>query len=478
MNATKLKALEPIILEELARRSLAEFCQRMDPGYIAARHCLKLIEHLEALERREIEKLAVFMPPRHSKTYHTSQRFPAWYLGRNPKNQIILVSHSAELAEANSRVFRTLVGDDRWPFPGVRVSEDSSAVNRWDTNQGGKVIAAGIGSGLTGFGAHLLAIDDPIRDPAVAYSEAMRDSIWQWYQEVARTRLMPRAVQLITQTRWHESDLAGRLLDSPGGKEWTVLSLPAIAEENDPLGRVVGEVLWPEWMPADKLPSVAKGEISSRAYAAQFQQNPVPAAGELFKLAWMGRRYNPESSRFQYVIQAIDSAWKTGPSNDRSCIATWGTDGVNYFLLDVWCGRVEYPDLKRQVVDQYNRHRPMAIIVEEAASGLGIVQELKTTTKLPIIGAQVRGSKEARAETITPYFEAGKVLLPAGKPWLEDWINEHLRFPAGKHDDQVDTTSLALARLSVYSNSRPAMAWSHGAGINMMYRTGTNNIFR
>jgi predicted phage terminase large subunit-like protein len=291
---------------------------------------------------------------------------------------------------------------------------------------------------------------------------------------------MPGAVQVLAQTRWHEDDLAGRILNSAGANEWTVLNLPAIAEEGDPLGRKPGEALWPEWFPIKDLPSVAKGEITSRAFSALYQQTPVPAEGRLFKMAWMDRRYDLRSRpRFDSLVQSVDSAWKTGPGNDFSCIATWGTDGKDYYLVDCWHGRVEFPELRRIVLEQYEKHRPHAVIVEQAAAGFAVVQELQQMTKLPIIGIPAKGSKESRAEAVTPYFEAGKVLLPVGMPWLEDWINEHLRFPAGKHDDQVDTTSLALCRLSQYSHNRPyAVQVIPGQRDASLWRSGSQAIMR
>jgi len=405
---------------------------------------------LEALERRDINKLAIFMPPRHGKTYHVSERFPAWYLGRHPGQNVILASYAAELAEASSRKARSLVTDGRWPFLDVRISGESAAVNRWHTDAGGGCIAAGVGGGLTGFGADLLIIDDPVKDRASADSESQRELAWNWYTDVARTRLMPGGIQLLAQTRWHESDLAGRILNSAGARDWTVLVLPAIAVADDPLGRVPGDALWPEAFPVEALPSVANGEISSRSFHALYQQNPRPDDGLIFKREWFSRRYR-DIPQLRRIVQAVDSAWKTGIANDYSAIATWGTDGKDYFLIDVWRGRVEFPALRQIVKDQFGRYRPQALYVEEAASGLAIIAELKANTGIPIVAIRAKGSKESRAEAITPIFESGRVRLPEGQLWLDDWIDEHVRFPVGPHDDMVDTTSIALMRLSVRS---------------------------
>jgi hypothetical protein len=202
--------VQALLQRELSRRCLVDFCQAMDPSYERSRHADLLIQHLEAVERGEIKRLAVFMPPRHSKTYHVSERFPAWFLGRNPDLRVILASYGAELAEGSSRKVRNLMKDERWPLRSVRVADDSGAVNKWATNAGGEVIAAGVGGAMTGFGADLLVIDDPVKGRAEADSETYRESTWNWYTEVARTRLMPGGRIVLCQTRWHEDDLASR----------------------------------------------------------------------------------------------------------------------------------------------------------------------------------------------------------------------------------------------------------------------------
>jgi len=436
----------------LARRSLPEFCALTDPRFELTRHAKAILEAEEALEKREIDRLMIFIPPRHGKTYLGSERLPAWWLGRQPTANIILASYGAELAERNSRRARELFRSASWPFT-TRLSEDTFAVNRWSTTDGGTLVATGIGGGLTGFGGDALLIDDPVRDRDAADSLAVRESTWTWYQEVARTRLSARGVQGIWQTRWHDDDLAGRILNSKGAKHWTLLVLPAIAEEADALGRAVGEILWPD---GPKLPSVEDGEISSRGFAALYQQRPAPAEGHLFKAAWLEQRWTsiPDDAR---IIQAIDGAWKTGVANDFSVIATWAGTKTHYHLVDVWRQRVELPGLIAAAGAQFDRHSPSEILVEDAASGTGLLQVLKSETNLPVIAVPARGSKESRAEAVTPAFESGRVLLPSTtSPWLDIWIDEHLRFPTAEHDDTVDTTAMALARLQ---RSGSSVSW-------------------
>jgi predicted phage terminase large subunit-like protein len=446
------EAVRDYARESLARRDFEAFCKRTDPSYIETRHTKVICAHLQALGDNEIQKLMIFMPPRHGKTYHASERFPAFFEGLNGGNaDVILASYTIDRARASSRKVRELFKEPTWPFVDTRLDPDSQAVDEWRTTSGGIIKAAGVGGSMTGFGAHLLAIDDPIKGRAEANSLLQRESQWEWYTDVARTRLMAKARELLVTTRWHEDDIAGRIHSTPAIAKWTVLRLPAIAEENDPLGREVGEPLAPEL--GIEIPRPELGEISSRGFAALYQGNPTPQEGDLFKRSWFSRRYAalPEMKR---AAMYLDGAWKEGIGNDRSAIGLWGTDGVNYYLIDVWAGRVEYPDLKLKMYDYWKRWREIAPTVwpcvEDAASGIPIIQEFRRTTNIPIVGVKVDKSKYTRAEAVTPLFESMRCLLPEDAPWLDEWIEEHLSFP-GKHDDMVDTTSGALARLSVRS---------------------------
>ena len=460
-------ALQEAARDAIARRSFEYFCERTDPAYIPGRHTKRLIEHLEALQRGEIEKLMVSMPPRHSKTYHVSERFPAWWLGHDPSAQMILASYTIDRARASSRKARSLFGEPTWPFE-ARLDPRSLAVDEWRTAAGGIVKAAGVGGSMTGFGAHLLDIDDPIKDRAQANSPTYRESIWDWYTEVAKTRLMRGGRELLTNTRWHEDDLSGRILNSAGASKWTVLNLPALAicplcdatscdhDVVDELGRKPGESLWPEG--GIPIPNPTLGEISTRGFSALYQGKPTPDDGSLFKRPWFARRFR-ERPTLQKAAMFIDGAWKEGVANDRSAIGLWGFTGIEYPLIDAWAARVEYPDLKAKVVDYYARWRGIApvfeVCVEDGASGIPIIQELSRTTSIPIVGVTVDNSKYTRAEAISAIPESGKVLLPDTEwahgydvSWVDEWIEEHVGFPGRKHDDWVDTTSGALARLS------------------------------
>ncbi len=453
MNEHELAAaLGAIAREELGRRHVGDLLSLQVQGYQRPPHIRKICEDLERLERREIRRLIVSLPPRHGKSLHCSQGFTAFYLGRHPSGQVILASHTAERAQDNSRAARRLMQDPRYPFP-VGVSKSSRAVGRWHTTAGGVVIAEGVGGGLYGFGADLLTIDDPLKDREEADSLTIRERTWSWFTEVAMTRLMSNGIVLLVMTRWHEDDLVGRILNSRGAADWEVLRLPALAEEDDPLGRPEGDALWEDRFPIEELPSVEKDQISARGFAALYQQRPTPETGGLIKREWLEGRYTrlPELTR---VIQTVDSAFKTGVRNDYSVIATWATDHRYFYLVDIWRHRVEYPDLKIAILQQAAKHNPDGIYIEDEGSGQSLIQELKGERGLTIIGRRAKVGKEVRVEIVSPQLKAGKVLLPDLAPFLDDWIEEHVAFPHGGHDDQVDTTALALMELRPHAGPR------------------------
>lgn len=308
------------------------------------------------------------------------------------------------------------------------------------------MIAAGVRGAITGFGASLLVVDDPLKDREEADSLAILDANWSWFTQVGMTRLRPDAAVLLTQTRWSDGDLVGRVLNSPGADRWTVLRLPALAEEDgDPLGRNPGEPLWPDRYGIEFL-AEERELMGPRAFAALYQGDPIPAKGAVFERAWFEGRWSKLPGGLR-IVQAIDSAFKDGVGNDWSVVATWGCDGRSYYLLDVRRIRVQYPELVRAIKAAAEEWSPERVLVEDKASGQSVVQTLKAETNLPVVPVPAEGSKMSRAESVTGLFEAGKVLLPPNDPaWLEPWVQEHVRFPA-RHDDQVDTTAHALRHL-------------------------------
>jgi predicted phage terminase large subunit-like protein len=401
-----------------------------------------------------------------------SQIFPAWFVGRNPTKEVVLASYAADLAERNSRVAKNLVESECWPFEDVKMAPDSKAVSRWNVTKGGGCRAIGVEGGITGRGADVLCIDDPHATP----SESEYERGWDWYQKVVTPRLNGGARVILVSARFGDLDLAGRILESEEADEWTVLRIPAICDSpDDPLGREIGEALWPEHMSVEE---IAKRRVAMgpAAWSAQFQQDPIPDGGLTFKSEWFDdNRYERvpvsrtvhapytmttydatllgiplQKERPMYVIQAADSAWKTGVSADRSAIVTLASDMRDIYVTDCWFGRLLYPDLRARVVEEFTRQkqRPSILYVEEASSGFALVEDLKRTTGIPIKGIPPgRESKEARAESVTGLFESGRIKFPRNAPWVAEMISECLRFPNGRHDDMVDALVLGIRQM-------------------------------
>ena len=267
-------------LLHLSRNDLACYGLAVRPGFEAAPHIKAIVSRLEDIEAGRIKRLMILTAPRHGKSMITSEIFPAWYLGRHPDRYVVGASYSSDLAGDFGRKVRNTIADAVHGaiFPECQLSEDSGGAQKFATTKGGAYFAVGRGAGLTGRGAHVLIIDDAIRDRAEADSEVIRKGLHEWFSSVAYTRLMPGGAIVIVQTMWHEDDLAGRLLREQSG-EWTVLNLPAIAEENDVLGRKAGEALWPERYPLATLEKI-RTVIGSAAFVSLYQQRPSAATGK------------------------------------------------------------------------------------------------------------------------------------------------------------------------------------------------------
>lgn len=447
---------------ELAQRSLLAFCNRAYPGYLAPAHLRLLIEHLEKLECGEIKSLAVFMPPRHGKSLTAAQLFPAWFLGRHPRKHVLLTSYNQDLANTVSRKVRDTVSDESWPFPDAKLRDDSRSVENWDLNRGGGLIAAGIGGSITGKGADLLVLDDVIKSKDDIDTLEKRDKLWEWYSEVAYTRLMPGGKVLYITTRWGDDDLAGRAVASTD--EWTVLRLSAIAEIGDVLGREPGTALWPSAYPIERLEKIREVQ-GSRSFQALYQQNPTPADGTAFKAEWLSHRYDEIPNREAFVpakgpftlpgtmrvvqrppivLQAVDASWGASTSSDYSAIATVMYDFVNFYVADVWRGRVPHPELVRMIEAKYQQYRPRTVIIEKAQAGWAAIQSLQVLNRIPVYGIVPRSSKESRVDAIISLFEAGRVFFPRNASWLDFTIAELVKFPNGSTDDVTDAITYCL----------------------------------
>jgi len=414
-----------------------------------------------AVARGECKRLIIEMPPRHGKSETTSVKFPAWYLGRHPQRRIITASHTATLAARFSMRARNDFAQYAPEVFGLQVNPEVSAMYRWDvldpdaepgTPPGG-MIAAGIGGPITGHGADLAIIDDPHKGAEDANSQVQRDAVWDWFRYVLRTRLMPDAAIILVLTRWHEDDLAGRLIAQaaadPEADQWTILRLPALAEDDDdPLGREHGKALWPERYDKRALEAI-KATVGSYVWAALYQQRPAPAEGGVFKRDWW-RFYRQPPTRFDELIQSWDMAFKDTKTSNYVVGQIWGRSGADKYLLDQVRARLDFPGTI-QAVRSLSAKWPKARakLVEDRANGPAVIATLKREVS-GLIAVEPQGSKEARAAAVSPEVEAGNVYLPdpAIAPWIHDYIEELAAFPTGQYDDQVDATTQALLRLS------------------------------
>jgi predicted phage terminase large subunit-like protein len=406
-------------------------------------HLALIRTHLDSVTAGDCKRLALFLPPRHGKSAMTTVRYAAWRIERNPAQRIIIGAYNQDLAEHFSRQIRRIVRER-----GVELQADRQTAAEWETAQGGGVKAAGVGTGVTGRGADLIIIDDPVKSREEANSEAYRNRCWDWYTNDLYTRLEPSGAICLIQTRWHEDDLAGRILTSEQAADWQVVNLPAEAEAGDPLGRLDGAPLWPGRFDVAALADIRA--VMGQDYEALYQQRPRPPKGTLFQAEWFNRNVQVyERGVYSLVVQGWDTAFKEGQENDYTACVTIGRLSMTGALhvLNVYRQRVAFPELVRAIEQQAERWQPHAIVVEDKGSGTSAVQSLQRTTGLPIVAVPAEADKVARANRITAYCEAGKVSIPSGR-MFDDLISELVRFPSGKHDDQVDAFVHALQRIA------------------------------
>ncbi len=415
----------------LARRSLLRFTEYTNPLYQRAHHHELIAAKLEAVERGEIDRLMIFMPPRHGKSELASKRFPAWCLGRNPARQIIAASYNSDLANDFGRNVRNLVAEPEFAhvFPNVALAADSQAANRMNTNHGGAYVAAGVGTAVTGRGAHIALIDDPFKDREEADSERRRDTVWDWYRSTLYTRLMPGGAIVLIQTRWHEDDLAGRLLEQEPD-QWDVLELPAV---ND-----VGEALWPEWYGIEALNRI-KATIGPREWSALYQQQPQPDDGTYFQRAWFDEWKSPPALRY---YGTSDYAVTDG-GGDYTVHRVWGIDAAG----DVYriAGYREQATSDKWIeakLDLIAKYKPLCWFGEGGVIQKAIEPMLRRRMRERNVHCRLEwlpsvADKPTRARSFQAMAATGRVHFEPGAD-----LSEFLVFPAGKHDDDVDCASL------------------------------------
>ncbi len=431
-------------------------------------HLEVLASRLGACRQQRLRRLIITMPPRSLKSHCVSVAFPAFLLGHNPASQIICVSYGQDLADKLARDSRTVMGSAFFKkiFPGTRLNPDKQAVNDFMTTMQGFRMATSVGGVLTGRGADVIIIDDPLKSED-ALSETKRELANTWYENTLLSRLNSKEKGgiIIVMQRLHQDDLVGHLASQEG---WEVLSFPAMAEEDEKLefetllGRRVfsrkrGEALQPERESLETLAALRKN-MGEYSFVSQYQQNPMPVEGIMVKHEWL-RYYDALPERFPMVLQSWDTANKGGELNDYSVCTTWGAYAEHYYLLDVFRRRLNYPDLKRAVQEQSRRHSPHSILIEDKASGTQLIQDLQHEGVFRIRPYKPPPStdKLMRLHAQTAEFENGRVLLPRTAPWLSDYIQELTSFPGAKHDDQVDSTTQALDH---FKTSASLMVWA------------------
>lgn len=414
----------------------------MDVGFAPAAHHRLLIDALEAVERREIDRLMVLMPPGSAKSTYASVLFPPWFMGRRPEASVLGVSNTTDLAERFSRRARNLASLQRYRNVfGFGVSENTKSAGNWENERGGEFFAAGVGSAIAGRRADLGLIDDPIKTREEADSERVRQKQWEWYVNDFSTRLKPGACQILIQTRWHEDDLGGRILEREHGR-WHVMKLPMIAGPGDPLNRKVGERLWPEWF-TDEMVQTAKMDM--RAWNALYQQDPAPEQGEYFKREDFNE-YQIEPVGL-HVYAASDYAVTEG-GGDFTEHGIFGIDfNDDLYVIDWWRDQASSDVWIEKQCDLILAHKPLVWFGEAGPIRKAIEPFLKRRMIERRAPCRIEwlpsiADKVVRARSFQARCAMGKVYLPMNAPWKSELLSQLMRFPAGKYDDGVDVCSL------------------------------------
>jgi len=425
-------------------------------------HVEVLATKLEQCRQGKIRRLIINIPPRHLKSLCASVAFPAWLLGHDPTAQIICVSYGQELADKLARDCRAVITSPWYQrlFP-TRLAVHKQAVQEFVTTKQGFRLATSVGGALTGRGADYIIIDDPLK-PEEALSESQRRAVNNWYDHTLYSRIndKQKGCIIIIMQRLHQDDLVGHAREQDG---WEEVRFPAIAESIEehrvetPLGparftRQAGEALHPERESRETLERIRR-TIGEYNFAGQYQQAPAPLGGGMVKESWF-RRYTSDAvpETFDQIIQSWETANKPTELSDYSVCTTWGLKDQHFFLLNLRRRRMAYPELKRAAWELYKAYRPSVILIEDKASGSQLIKELIEEGVHGVERFNPECDKVKRLDAQTATIENGLVYLPEQAGWLADYIQEMITFPHAKYDDQVDSTSQALA----WAKQRPA----------------------
>jgi predicted phage terminase large subunit-like protein len=448
-------AARTLLQRRAIRRNLIDLAHLC--GFEPASHQRLLIDKLEAVGRGEIDRLLICMPPGAAKSTYTSFLFPAWFLANHPDAPIIAASHTAELSERWGRRVRNLIAEESETL-NLRLRADSQAAGRWQLESGGEYLAAGVGQAILGFRADLIIIDDPTRSREDAMSETIRKSTWEWYRSDLKTRLRPGGRIVLITTRWHEADLAGQLLDEMdrGGEIWDTLILPAIAEENDPLGRRAGEFLWDDdnYGYADLL----RRELATQSpqnWASLYQQRPAPETGDYFKAEWLKPYDKAPDLDTMRTYAASDYAVSDG-KGDFTVHLILGVDPEgDMWLLDVYRAQASSDRWVEVMLDMAAKWTPIVWGEEsgQIRAAMGpLIERRMYERRIPLFRRQFpsRHDKSVRAQAIRGRMAMDGLRVPTRAPWYAAFQQELLTFPAGRHDDMVDALGLIGQMLDMF----------------------------
>jgi len=452
-----LEELESRQARAKARKSLLDFVLFIDPTYKVGAHHKHLAALLEDMAYGRKSRVIVNIAPRFGKSQLTSIYFPAWFIGNWPEKKMMLVSHTADLAVDFGRKVRNLIDTARYAevFPDTSLAADSKSAGRWSTNKQGEFFAVGIGGAIAGRGADLLVIDDPHSEKDVlAGNFDVFDKAYDWYTTGARTRLMPGACVATVMTRWHMGDLSGRLLQDmvrkPDGDQWDLVEFPAIFEGDPPRS------LWPEQWTIEELLRTRE-TMPPFQWSAQYMQKPTTGDSSIVKREWWQKWEDPDPPPCSYIIMAMDTASEKNTRADYTSVTVWGVfdrdnaEGYpenHIILLNAVKERWEFPTLKRRTLELYKEWEPDWLVVEKKSSGTQLYQELRAGG-VPVqefTPHRGTGDKVARLNAVTDILASGFVWYPEGRRWAEDLVDEVCGFPNMQHDDQVDSSVLALTR--------------------------------
>jgi len=467
---TPEQAAAELLRRRRAKDSLIAFTEYTYPKYTADPFHHMVAEKLEAVERGEIKRLMIFAPPRHGKSELSTRRFPAWFMARNPDKNIISASYNADFAKGFGRNVRDIIETKEFSriFPDVRVRSDNRASDEWELEQGGKYFAVGVSTSTTGRGAHLFLIDDPLKDRKDADSAITREDQWNWYRDVVYTRLEEDAPIILTLTRWHHDDIAGRLLklmEEGRGLPWDILTLPALpivrkTQDGKPIllddGTVPGDALRRkpnEPLAPNRFSFAALQDrqevLGDRSWSALYQQQPQSEEGGMFRSNWLKVIEPSELPPKRARVRAWDLAASTDGDFTVGVLMSRDTQGI-YYIENVIRMRGTPHDVRSRILKTAKDDgKSVKIVVPQDPGQAGKDQAqsyIRALSGYRVKAKRPSGPKQTRAEPLASQAEGGNVRVVRGH-WNQVFFDELDTFPLGSNDDQVDAAADAFNEL-------------------------------